>query len=279
MAVSPKISVIIPTHNSEEYLGECLDSVLGQTLTDFEVVLVDDGSQDDTRALSQFYAHNDGRIRLFHQPFAGPGAARNLGLSLATGTFLLFLDSDDFFEADMFERLYQKAQETQADLLFYWYSKYDQATQSEVLIPLNPYVKQIPHGVPFCPQEYEEILFQLSGGQAWRYFFRTDFVRSFGFHFGKSLCGEDGVFTYPARAMARRMCFINTPFVHYRINTPHQLTRSCDFEKHLKRSFQETWKILKKLNRATALKQSFHLRKKNAQQWLKVQKKSLKQKI
>ena len=94
----PKVSVIIPVFNVEEYLGECLDSILGQTLREIEVVCVDDGSTDGSAAILDTYAAKDGRVKVLRQPNAGAGAARNAGLAVATGEYLLFCDPDDWCE-------------------------------------------------------------------------------------------------------------------------------------------------------------------------------------
>lgn len=90
-----KISVIIPVYNVEKYLGECLGSVAGQTFTDYELILVDDGSTDSSPAIMQRYALSDVRIHIVSQSNKGVSAARNYGLSVAQGDYILFVDSDD----------------------------------------------------------------------------------------------------------------------------------------------------------------------------------------
>ena len=90
-----KLSVIIPCYNAERYLGECLDSVLSQSETDFEVILVDDGSRDGTLAIAKNYASRDARVTALHQENAGVCAARNLGLDRAQGEWVTFVDADD----------------------------------------------------------------------------------------------------------------------------------------------------------------------------------------
>ena len=107
----PKVSVIIPVYNTEPYLRQCLDSVVNQTLLDIEIICVDDGSTDTSPEILREYAASDSRIRIFTQPHADAGVARNLGLRHASGKYLSFLDADDFFEKDIEKkvcRLYEK---------------------------------------------------------------------------------------------------------------------------------------------------------------------------
>ena len=91
----PEISLVVPFYNVEEYLADCLDSLLSQTWTDFEVVLVDDGSPDGSRAIADRYAAQDARIRIISVENGGLGAARNTGVRSARGRYLAFVDSDD----------------------------------------------------------------------------------------------------------------------------------------------------------------------------------------
>ena len=93
---NPKISVIIPVYNAESTLRRCVDSVLAQTFTDFECLLIDDGSKDRSGAICDEYAARDSRIRAFHKENGGVSSARNLGLDNATGEWIAFVDSDDW---------------------------------------------------------------------------------------------------------------------------------------------------------------------------------------
>ena len=112
-----KLSVIVPVYNVEKYLAECLDSLLAQTLSDMEILLVDDGSRDASgRIADEYAAAHPGKIRCLHTENGGQGWARNLALPLARGEFLGFVDSDDWILPDMYEKLCRKAEETNADI-------------------------------------------------------------------------------------------------------------------------------------------------------------------
>ena len=112
-----KVSVIIPVYNAEATLVKCLDSVCGQTYNNLEILLINDGSKDNSLEICELYAQRDSRIVLHTQKNAGPSAARNKGLDLATGEYIAFTDSDDYVEPDMIERLVAAAQENNVDMV------------------------------------------------------------------------------------------------------------------------------------------------------------------
>src|SRR5687768_12871254 len=124
MATStPKVSVIMPVYNTELYLQDCLDSVLNQTLPDFELICVDDSSTDGSVAILEENAKKDSRIHIVHQENAGAGAARNNGFRNATGEFTFFLDSDDLCDLHLLEKTVGKAEETNADIVAFDFYK------------------------------------------------------------------------------------------------------------------------------------------------------------
>ncbi len=102
-----KISVIIPVYNTKEYLEDCVNSVLEQTWTKIEVILIDDGSKDGSKELCEELCRRDNRIRLFPQEHKGGSAARNAGIEAAEGEYLFFLDSDDMIHPQLLEALYK----------------------------------------------------------------------------------------------------------------------------------------------------------------------------
>lgn len=105
MRLKKKISIIIPVYNVEDYLGECIESVLNQTYKDIEVILIDDGSTDKSPAICDQYSKQDDRIKVFHQENRGISATRNLGLKYATGEYIGWVDSDDIIHSQMYEIL------------------------------------------------------------------------------------------------------------------------------------------------------------------------------
>ena len=122
------ISVIIPVYNVAPYLKACLDSVVRQTYTNLEIILIDDGSTDNSGNICDDYAKVDKRIRVVHQENAGLGPARNTGLNICKGEYLTFVDSDDFLALDMIELLYKNAMINAADISICSFLLYDNVT-------------------------------------------------------------------------------------------------------------------------------------------------------
>ena len=113
----PKLSIIVPVYRAEAFLPQCIDSILAQTMTDLELILVDDGSPDRSGEICDRYAAADPRVRVIHQANQGVSAARNTGLDLAKGTFVTFVDSDDYLEPNMYETMLDTAGQYGCDLV------------------------------------------------------------------------------------------------------------------------------------------------------------------
>lgn len=112
---TPELSIIVPIYKVEKYLDECIQSILHQTFTDFELILVDDGSPDACPQMCDAIAEQDSRVRVIHQKNGGLSAARNTGIEAAHGNWLGFVDSDDFVAPDFYEKLYNAAVNADAD--------------------------------------------------------------------------------------------------------------------------------------------------------------------
>lgn len=126
---SPKISIIVPVYNVEQYLPRCIDSILAQTFTDFELLLIDDGSNDNSGKICDEYAEKDNRIRVFHKGNEGVSSARQIGLEKANGQYSIHADGDDWLESNMLERMYKMANTTNADIVIsdFYIDKYEQS--------------------------------------------------------------------------------------------------------------------------------------------------------
>ena len=118
---SPMISVIVPVYRVEPYLARCLDSIINQSYRHLEIILVDDGSPDNCGAICDDYASRDARIRVIHQKNGGPSAARNAGLDIVTGDYIVFIDSDDYIAAGMMEGLVNEIQKESSDIVIFDY--------------------------------------------------------------------------------------------------------------------------------------------------------------
>ena len=115
--VMPKLSIIVPVYNSEKYLCRCVDSILAQTFTDFELLLIDDGSEDESGNICDEYVVKDSRVRAFHKNNGGVSSARNLGLNKAKGEWIAFIDSDDYVDVSYCYELLRKAQKNDTDIV------------------------------------------------------------------------------------------------------------------------------------------------------------------
>jgi glycosyltransferase involved in cell wall biosynthesis len=115
--MSKKISVIIPVYNTADYLQDCFSSVAGQSYSDFEVIVIDDGSSDNSPAICDEWQARDQRFKVYHQKNSGQAAARNYGIDVASGDYLAFIDSDDYVSADYLEQLYGALERNNADIV------------------------------------------------------------------------------------------------------------------------------------------------------------------
>lgn len=120
----PNVSVIVPVYNVEQYLYRCVDSILGQTYRDFELILVDDGSPDSCPVICDAYAQKDSRVRVIHIYNGGVSHARNVGLDSASGTYIAFCDSDDWWEPQLLEEAIRIFDEQNVDLVSYQYQRH-----------------------------------------------------------------------------------------------------------------------------------------------------------
>lgn len=134
------ISIIVPIYNMEWCMRKCIDSILVQTFTDFECLLIDDGSKDGSPAICDEYAQKDARITVFHKPNGGLSDARNYGLKRAQGEYTIFVDPDDWVDAEGLDQLYKKAKETNADMVMcdlYYNDPYQQTYSRQEPTSLN----------------------------------------------------------------------------------------------------------------------------------------------
>ena len=115
--MSELISIIVPVFNTEKYLDKCIQSILGQTYSNIELLLIDDGSTDSSGAICDKYVTQDSRVRVFHKPNEGVPIARNWGLDNAKGEWITFVDSDDWIDTDMYEKMYNAVMQNKADMV------------------------------------------------------------------------------------------------------------------------------------------------------------------
>lgn len=185
----PKASVIVPVYDVEEYLHRCIDSVLTQAFTDFELILVDDGSPDSCGAICDAYARKDSRIHVIHQKNSGVSAARNTGLDAASGEYIAFVDSDDYIDRDFLQVLISSMEETNADVVVSNYRK--ENVRGE-------WCDSYPHGTGILSMDSAEenvqylikdILGGKIGWEVWTRLFRRSIIEAHGIRFCTT-CGN-----------------------------------------------------------------------------------------
>ncbi|MCL2013912.1 MAG: glycosyltransferase [Oscillospiraceae bacterium] len=227
----PKVSVIIPCYNAQRFLRECLDSVLGQTLHDIEVICIDDASTDGTAQMLSEYAGKDSRIRVItHTENKFAGEARNQGIQKAKGKYLSFLDSDDFFEPDMLERMYNQCTRDNADICICGGRIYDMVSQQ--LIPASHYLnlKHLPKKVPFMAGDRPDSAMFFSCPAPWNKMFSKKFVLDKKLRFQPLQRSNDVYFVLLAIAVAECITVTDRFLVNYRRGTATSLqeTGSAD---------------------------------------------------
>jgi glycosyltransferase involved in cell wall biosynthesis len=211
---SPTLSVVVPAYNAEALLGTCIDSILEQTFPDFELIVVDDGSTDATLSLLRSYAAQDDRVQILAQSNSFAGVARNHGMKHAKGEFLLFLDADDSFAPTMFEKLVERAKDTEADVVVCACQVLD-GESGEITDPYFGLDVEDPAAV-LSADEMAETLYQFTFLWPWNKLFKAEFIAEHGLQFQALRSANDVYFVAMALALSTRIAFIPEALVTYR---------------------------------------------------------------
>jgi glycosyltransferase involved in cell wall biosynthesis len=225
----PLISVIIPIYNVERYLNACIDSVVNQTYSNLEIILIDDGSPDNCPEICDEYAKHDSRIKVIHQKNGGLSAARNAGIDFAHGEFLTFIDSDDFVVRNYVELLYKGIVEFDADISiasFYTFTKENVLAISYSELSFTEVTREE------CFKRYGAIKADLSMPfiSTCNKLYKRDLFSSVRFPIGKLY--EDAFSTYKLLDNAKKIVFTSTYLYFYRLN-PQSILGQSFKEKHL----------------------------------------------
>lgn len=205
-----KISVIVPVYNVEPYLSHCLDSIINQSYENIEIIVIDDGSTDYCAEICDEYASADNRIKVIHQQNGGLSAARNAGIKVATGEFIIFVDSDDIIAGNFCEMLLRTALQTDADIVECGFVKFESVTKqstAEVSATIRPET--------FTATVALELLMKGDLKQAvWNKVYRREVVHDVKFPVGK--LNEDEFWTYKVFGNARKIAKIDNCLYFYR---------------------------------------------------------------
>ena len=203
MNAAPKVSVIIPVYNTELYLRQCLDSVVNQTLRDIEIICVDDGSTDGSMEILREYQAKDDRIKILSQEKSNAGSARNLGLSIAEGEYLSFLDSDDFFELTMLEHMFACAKSGNADIVICEMKVYYEDTGDAVGVSWHIKKEYLPTKTFFQFKDIKRNSFLCIISYVWDKLIRRELVMENRLCFQSQPVYNDAAFVYKAMMSAK----------------------------------------------------------------------------
>ncbi len=220
------VSVIVPVYNAGKYLKECADSLVRQSLKNIEIIFVDDGSTDDSLSILREYEKRDDRIRIIQQKNMYAGTARNNGMKIAGGKYIIFLDADDFFDLNMLREAYSAAEKYKAQIVLFNYHKYDNERKEVVLKPEYSF----PGGV-FKAADLGKNLFDVYIPATWNKLFLRSFVDANAISFQTVRKCNDILFTHVAAALADRMIYIPKKLVYYRTNNRSSLQGESDSQR------------------------------------------------
>lgn len=195
-----KVSVIVPIYNVENYIRTCLNSLTQQTIKDIEIILVDDGSKDHSSEIAKEYAEKYDNITYYRKENGGLSDARNYGMQYAKGEYIAFLDSDDYIDFHMYEKMYEKAKQDDSDLVecdFYWV--YDKKKREDV-------------GQLYVGKKQ---MMEKARVMAWNKLYKRDMLEKANIQFPKSLQYEDIEFFYKLIPYINTVSFVKEPLVYY----------------------------------------------------------------
>jgi len=256
----PKVSVIIPVYNAEMYLRQCLDSVVNQTLSNLEIICIDDGSTDNSPSILDKYAQNDSRIKILQKEHTNAGDTRNLGLEHATGDYVYFLDADDFLETDALQKLCKRAAETDSDIVVFQNKILNQ--KSNIFSPCDwaeSFIKINNYSV-FNKNCFNKDFFNFCNIPAWTKFYRRSFLLKNHIEFqGIETC-NDVYFNILSLSLAEKITAIPEELIIHRIG--HSCLTADRF-KHIEcilAAFKKTKQELKKRKIFKEAEQPFYVK-------------------
>lgn len=222
MTNSPLVSIVVPVYNAAPFLRPTLDSICNQTHRNLEIILVNDGSKDESPAILDEYAARDVRIKVIHKENQGGAAARNDGLDVVTGEFVQVLDADDLFEPDMVETMLSRALKHKADVVICdaWEEEHFPTHQIRCRRNQDYELARKHLNIPYCypAQEAPAVFFQIfKSNEAWNKLLRTEFIRKHHLRFKAHPPADDLNFSYEALLSAQRVSLVDKALVRYQI--------------------------------------------------------------
>ncbi len=209
------ISVVVPVYNVGDVLRNTLDSIVNQTFEDIEIICVDDGSTDNSYEILKEYQLNDNRFIILQQVHQNAGAARNLGLRKATGKYIYFLDSDDYFKPNMFQEMYDAAEKHQADIVVCNAERHYE--NGAIDLKSVPFVySNTPIEKPFSWKDFPQDIFKMLSPAPWNKLYLRELIVENNLEFQSIECFNDTSFAYAIRVLARRIVYLDNVYINYR---------------------------------------------------------------
>lgn len=246
-----KVSIVVPIYNVEQYLAQCLDSLINQTLQEIEIICVNDGSTDNSAKIISDYANRDSRIRVITKKNTGYGNSMNIGFDAACGEYIGIVESDDYADQDMFEVLYRTAKENNLDVVkssyyFYYSQPVEKNDKQEI-------VSSVLSNKTFCPTTYfsakmEMVEFFNIKPTIWSAIYRKQFLLDNDIRFNETpgASFQDASFNFKVWTCANRVQMLQEAFLHYRqdnenssVNSKGKVFCICD-------EYEEMERFLKK---------------------------------
>lgn len=222
----PKISIIVPVYNVEEYIGTCLKSLVEQTLEDIEIICINDGSTDNSIRIIQYFMQNDFRIKLINTSNNGQGIARNIGIQNAKGEYIAFVDPDDWVDNDMYLKMYNQAQLLNSDIVICNYIRWFEDSKKEQYWPFFEKAlsctKNKRLDIPDGCNIDKSILYStllISPCYSWNRIYKRELLIDNNILFSTSKCYEDCIFILKTHILANTVSYIDDTLYKYRRHT------------------------------------------------------------
>lgn len=228
-----KVSVILPIYNVGRFLDKTLSSLINQTLKEIEIICIDDCSTDDSLSILKHFQNLDSRIKVVeNKENRGAGAARNIGIDIAQGQYLSFLDADDYFDKDMLKLAYNRAEEKNADICIYEANLVDNETGEISKCSFSIKEDLLPKDEVFSRYKVKNNIFKCIMGWAWDKLYKRSFVLNYGLQFQEQRTTNDMYFVYASLLKAGRITLLKKPLYYQRRNIKTSLsnTRELSWE-------------------------------------------------
>ena len=224
---NPQISVIIPIYNCEKYIKECLSSLIKQTFKNFEIICINDGSNDDTLKILKKFEAKDERIIIFNQNNSGPGIARNVGMKKSKGEYLMFLDSDDIFKKTMLEELYIKIKENDSDVVICNSQNFEKKKLWKKFYEKNYMISNnIIKQKTFSSLDIEKDFFNLFIWWPWDKLFKRKYIENLGIEYQNLKSSEDLFFIAASVITAKKISYLDKILINHRIGIKNSVSNS-----------------------------------------------------